>query len=194
MLFAKFATEICNNHVKNKYNMKKAINMKILLLFAVLAAFVAGCSHGRKNTAGKEKSQINVDDGKNGADSNSVGSGKVGYLTTAEFKKKVMDYDLHPREWVFEGDRPVIVDFYATWCRPCKMTAPIVEDLAKDYKGKIDFYKVDIDKEQELAAAFGIQSIPTFLFVPAKGNPTMQTGAMQKEDFEKIIKSILVQE
>ena len=174
--------------------MKKAINMRLLLLFAVLAAFVAGCSHGSKNNAGKKKSQINVDDGKKGVDSNSVGRGKVGYLTTAEFKKKVMDYDLHPREWVFEGDRPVIIDFYATWCRPCKMTAPIVEDLAKDYNGKIDFYKVDIDNEQELAAVFGIQSIPTFLFVPAKGNPTMQMGAMQKEDFEKIIKSILVQE
>ena len=168
--------------------------MKILLLSAVFAAFVSGCSQSRKNDVDNGNSQINVEDGKMMADNDYVGSGKVGYLTTTEFKKKVMDYDLHPREWVFEGDRPVIIDFYATWCRPCKMTAPIVENLAKDYKGKIDFYKVDIDKEQELAAAFGIQSIPTFLFVPVKGNPTMQTGAMQTGDFEEIIKSILEQE
>ena len=85
-----------------------------------------------------------------------------------------------------------IVDFYATWCRPCKMTAPVVEELAKDYKGKIDFYKVDIDKEQELATIFGIQSIPTFLFIPLNGQPTAQMGAMQKEDFEKIIKQVLL--
>ena len=85
-----------------------------------------------------------------------------------------------------------IVDFYATWCRPCKMTAPVVEELAKDYQGKIDFYKVDIDKEQELATIFGIQSIPTFLFIPLNGQPTAQMGAMQKEDFEKIIKQVLL--
>ena len=98
-----------------------------------------------------------------------------------------MDYESHPNEWVFAGYRPAIIDFYTTWCGPCKMMAPMVESLAGKYAGKIDFYKVDIDQEPELASVFGIRSIPTFLFIPMKGNPTIQMGAMQKEDFEEII-------
>jgi len=120
-----------------------------------------------------------------------VDKGKVNYLSTADFKKKVMDYDAHPEEWVYEGTRPAVIDFYATWCRPCKMMSPIVEQLAKDYAGKMDFYKVDIDKEQELASVFGIQSIPTFLFIPMKGKPAAQMGAMEKEEFEKIIREVM---
>ena len=77
---------------------------------------------------------------------------EVKELTTQEFKEKVMNYDEHPNEWVFEGDKPVIIDFYATWCGPCKATAPIVADIAKTYAGKIDVYKVDVDQQQELAA------------------------------------------
>ncbi len=154
--------------------------MKRLLLIALAALVLAGCSQSKKN----ELSSAQPQEAK-------AEEGKVNVLTTAEFKKKIMDYEKHPQEWVFEGTRPVIIDFYATWCHPCKMTAPVVEQLAKDYQGKIDFYKVDIDKEQELAATFGIQSIPTFLFIPAKGKPTAQMGAMQKEDFEKIIKSVI---
>ncbi len=154
--------------------------MKRLLLIALAALALAGCSQSKK----KELSSAQPQEAK-------TEDGKVNILTTAEFKKKIMDYEKHPQEWVFEGTRPVIIDFYATWCHPCKMTAPVVEQLAKDYQGKIDFYKVDIDKEQELAATFGIQSIPTFLFIPAKGKPTAQMGAMQKEDFEKIIKSVI---
>ena len=93
-------------------------------------------------------------------------------------------------EWVFEGERPAVIDFYTTWCGPCKMMAPIVEETAKAYAGKVDFYKVDIEKEQELAQTFGIQSIPTFLFIPAKGKPTMQMGAMPKETFENMVNEI----
>lgn len=153
-----------------------------LMLFAAIAVSVTCCSQSKSQSGTKgtqeEKAIAQTVDG------------KVGYLTTADFKKKVMDYDKHPKEWVFKGKRPVIIDFYTTWCRPCKMTAPILEELAKDYQGKIDFYKVDVDKEKELAAVFGIQSIPSFLFVPAEGKPTMQMGAMQKADFEKIIKDL----
>ena len=101
-----------------------------------------------------------------------------------------MDYTIHQTEWVFEGERPAVIDFYTTWCGPCKMMAPIVEETAKAYAGKVDFYKVDIEKEQELAQTFGIQSIPTFLFIPAKGKPTMQMGAMSKETFEKMVDEI----
>ena len=122
--------------------------------------------------------------------------------STHKTKKKVVDYgelatvylstEEHPQEWVFEGSRPAVIDFYATWCGPCKMTAPIIERLARQYKGKIDFYKVDIDQERELAQLFGIQSIPTFLFIPLLGQPTIQMGAMQMADFEEIIKTELL--
>ncbi len=153
-----------------------------------------GCSQKQKtataNEAGEKKEQVdNVSSSVSSAPS-SV-SAEVAELTAADFRKKVMDYEAHPQEWVFEGTRPAVIDFYATWCRPCKMMAPVVAQLAKDYAGKIDFYKVDIDKEQELAAVFGIQSIPTFLFVPMKGKPTMQTGALQREEFERIIKGVM---
>ena len=104
----------------------------------------------------------------------------------------VMDYEKNQQEWVFEGKRPVVIDFYATWCGPCKMMAPVVEECAKEYSGKVDFYKIDVDKEKELAQTFGIQSIPTFLFIPMSGKPTAQTGAMQKADFEALIKSVVL--
>lgn len=173
----------------------KKMKRLFLMVFAMVAIAITGCSQNKHSNVSQAQ-ETNGDNNTTGASDKGAtsakpGDGKVNYLTTAEFKKNIMDYEKHPQEWVFEGDRPVIIDFYATWCRPCKMTAPVVEELAKDYQGKIDFYKVDIDKEQELAATFGIQSIPTFLFIPAKGNPTAQMGAMQKADFEEIIKSVI---
>lgn len=171
-----------------------------MIVFAIAAIAMTGCSQNKQNNkdnASADKTQdAKMDSKKNNTmnkDTSTAinGEGKVNYLTTADFKKKVMDYEKHPQEWVFEGSRPAIIDFYATWCRPCKMTAPVVEELAKEYQGKIDFYKVDVDKEQELAATFGIESIPTFLFIPVKGKPTAQMGAMQKADFEEIIKSVI---
>ena len=179
----------------------KKISKFYMITFAVAAIAMAGCSQNRqKSKAGiasvhaQDANNGNRNPHKNSIDVSTIatkGEGRVNELSTSEFKKKIMDYEKHPQEWVFEGKRPVIIDFYATWCRPCKMTAPVVEELAKDYQGKIDFYKVDIDKEQELAATFGIQSIPTFLFIPAKGTPTIQMGAMEKTDFERIIKSVI---
>ena len=93
---------------------------------------------------------------------------------------------------VLQSNLPVVVDFWADWCGPCKMMAPVVESLAGKYAGKIDFYKVDIDQESELASVFGISSIPTFLFIPVKGKPSVQMGAMQKEDFEGLIDKIKI--
>ena len=113
-------------------------------------------------------------------------------LTTSEFKKRVMDFDKHPQEWVFEGDKPAIIAFYATWCGPCKATAPILDELANDYAGKVDIYKVDVDQQQELAALFGVRSIPSLLFIPKEGKPQMQVGAMNKQQFEAAIKSTLL--
>ena len=100
--------------------------------------------------------------------------------TAAEFKQMLAE------------KKTFLADFYATWCGPCKMMAPVVESLAEKYAGKIDFYKVDIDQESELASVFGISSIPTFLFIPVKGKPSVQMGAMQKEDFEGLIDKIKI--
>lgn len=112
------------------------------------------------------------------------------HLTTQEFKEKVFNYEQH-QEWKFEGDKPCLIDFYADWCSPCKMVAPILEELAKEYDGKINIYKVDTEAEQELAAVFGIRSIPSLLFVPKQGQPQMAMGALPKETFIKAIDEVL---
>jgi len=114
------------------------------------------------------------------------------HLTTAEFKKLVVNYDANPSEWKYLGEKPCIVDFWATWCPPCKVIAPILDDLAKEYKGQIYIYKVDVDKEPQLASAFGIQSIPTLLFVPMTGDPRAEVGAITKETFKDRIDNFML--
>ena len=118
--------------------------------------------------------------------------GEVIVLTKAEFLEKVFNYEKHPNEWVYEGSKPCIVDFYADWCGPCKQVAPILRDLAILYKKDIIVYKINVDQEKELAAAFGIQSIPTFLFIPKEGKPMMSMGALPREDFAKQIDEYLL--
>lgn len=113
-------------------------------------------------------------------------------LTKAEFLKKVVNYEKNPKDWIYLGDKPCIIDFYAIWCGPCKRIAPILDELAQVYKGKLYIYKVDIDKEKELAQAFAIQSVPTIIFCPLKGKPTMSQGGLPKETFVKIIDEQLV--
>ncbi len=115
-------------------------------------------------------------------------------LTAEDFKKQVADYEANPDKWVFEGKRPAVIDFYATWCGPCKMTAPIFAELANTYAGKVDFYKIDIDKQPELAALFGINSIPTLLFIPMEGNPIISVGAMDKQQMQTAIQKNLAQQ
>lgn len=112
-------------------------------------------------------------------------------LNLTDFKNKIMDYEANQKTWNFKGERPAVIDFYAVWCGPCKMTAPIFESLAAEYDGKVDFYKVDVDKQQELAGMFGISSIPSLLFIPKKGDPDMKVGAMNRTDLENAIKSLL---
>jgi thioredoxin len=113
-------------------------------------------------------------------------------LTLSEFKNKVMDFEKDPDNWNYKGDKPAIIDFYATWCGPCKATAPILDSLAEEYEDKIIVYKVDVDKEQELASMFGIRSIPSLLFIPMQGDPKMQVGAMGRMDLENAIKNTLL--
>ncbi|HMU45257.1 MAG TPA: thioredoxin [Chitinophagaceae bacterium] len=107
-------------------------------------------------------------------------------MTTQDFKDKVFNYETE-KDWKYQGELPAIIDFYADWCGPCKMVAPVLEELAKEYDGKIVVYKVNTDIEQELSAVFGIQSIPTFLFIGSDGEPMMQPGAFPKHVFKKII-------
>jgi len=107
-------------------------------------------------------------------------------LTTEDFKQKVFDYT-QEQEWKYQGTMPAIIDFYADWCGPCKMVAPVLEELAGEYEGKLIIYKVDTEKEVELSAVFGIQSIPSFLFIPNEGKPMMQPGALPKNMFKKVI-------
>ncbi len=111
-------------------------------------------------------------------------------LTNETFKTKVFNYTEH-KEWKFEGDVPCLIDFYADWCGPCKAVAPILEELASEYNGKLNVYKVDTEAERELAGAFGIQSIPSLLFVPKEGQPQMAMGALPKDTFERAIKEVL---
>ena len=114
-------------------------------------------------------------------------------LSTEEFKNRVFNYETD-KEWNYKGALPAIVDFYADWCGPCKMVAPILEELGKEYEGKIIIYKVDTEAEQELSSAFGIRSIPSFLFIPLKGQPAMQPGALPKHTFKQVIDEHLVGE
>jgi len=114
----------------------------------------------------------------------------IEFLTTETFKKKVFDYE-NNTEWKYEGSLPCLIDFYADWCGPCKMVAPILEELAEDYTGKLLIYKVDTEDQQELAAIFGIQSIPSLLFVPMGEQPQMAMGALPKETFERAIQEVL---
>ena len=112
------------------------------------------------------------------------------HLTKETFKTKVFDFE-GSKEWKFSGDKPCIIDFYADWCNPCKIVAPILEDLAEEYSGKVDIYKVNTEQQQELAAIFNIRSIPSILFVPKEGQPQMAMGALPKESFVKAITDIL---
>ncbi len=114
-------------------------------------------------------------------------------LTKENFKEKVFDFE-NKKEWEFAGDKPCIIDFYADWCAPCRTLTPVMEELSKEYKGKVDIYKIDTEKEQELAGMFGIRSIPSILFVPKDGQPQMASGALPKETLEKAIKDVLAVE
>ena len=111
-------------------------------------------------------------------------------LTKETFLEKVFNFEEN-KVWKFEGKRPVLIDFYADWCGPCKVLAPIIEELSEAYEGQIDIYKIDTEAEEELAAAFGIRSIPSVLFCPMKGEPQMANGALPKAELERIIAEVL---
>ena len=156
--------------------------MRKLIYLSILFAYTISACAG-KNIE-KQTEEIN----------NSKEVKKMGtiHLTKAEFLAKVANYETNPTEWKYLGDKPCILDFYATWCGPCKMVAPILEDLANEYDGQIYIYKIDVDAEPELAAAYGIQSIPTIFFCPMNGTPQVSQGAIDKESFKKTIAEFLL--
>ncbi len=117
----------------------------------------------------------------------------IEHLTKETFFKKVFNYEQN-KDWKFEGNLPCLIDFYADWCGPCKMVAPVLEELAAEYKGKINIYKIDTEAEQELSSAFGIRSIPSLLFCPKDGQPQMAMGALPKNSLKQAIEDVLLKE
>ena len=148
---------------------------RLLILFSAVAIVACSDTQRPKETAGgkAERKTTTIE------------------LTKADFLKKVWNYEI-TGDWSYLGDKPAIIDFYASWCGPCKMIAPILEDLAAEYDGRIYIYKINVDKERELASVFGIQSIPTLFFIPVNGAPQMMQGAMDKASFKKMIEEIMI--
>ncbi len=170
---------------------------KVFLISFVLITFLlGGCgSSGNgektKSNVSDVKAEVKTDD-KTSEKSEATSDSKTDdikpeHITAKIFKEKIWNYEQNPSKWVYEGDLPCVVDFYADWCRPCKMVAPIMDDLADYYKGRVLFYKVNTDEQRELASVFQIRSIPAILFAPKNGKPSMQAGAMSKEQYIKII-------
>ena len=187
--------------------MKKSIFTIMLISIFSLSITLSSCSNKKNNTTADTDDQVAVTDNTNDkvvedsvADNDAVENnvkkvespkgGKVHQLTTSEFKENIFDY-MSNSEWNYKGTLPCVIDFYADWCGPCKMVAPIMDELAEELEGKVVFYKVDVDAENEVAGVFGIQSIPSVLFVPATGEPQMSTGAMEKEGYQNAIDQIL---
>jgi len=154
--------------------------MKRTLLSLVL---VAGMTLGFTNCQARSENKV-ADNPTESVSADEAGSVK---LTKEIFLQKVWDYENSPKEWKYKGEQPAIIDFYADWCGPCRTAAPILEEIAKEYHGKVTVYKIDTQVERELAAVFGIQGIPAFLYIPMNGKPTMTSGiARTKEGTKKM--------
>ncbi|MBW6534558.1 MAG: thiol reductase thioredoxin [Mariniphaga sp.] len=155
----------------------------------VLAIFaLQSCGAGQQKNNDKSDSAETAAPVQTVAATQSADGGSI-LLTKNVFLQKVWDYENSPQEWTYKGDKPALIDFYADWCGPCKIASPILEEISHEYAGDIYVYKIDTEKEKELAAVFGIRGIPAFLYIPVGGQPVMMSGiARTKEDTKKMFK------
>jgi thioredoxin 1 len=152
----------------------KIVKGRFFLIILIFTMFFIGCKSENKGATG----------------SNTKGDAVVA-LNTESFKKLIFNYDLN-KEWKYESDKPAIIDFYADWCAPCRQLSPIVQEIAKEYAGKIVVYKVDTEKEKALAQSLGLTGLPTLLFIPAKGQPKVSMGLLPKDSLVKRVNEILL--
>jgi len=181
---------LITTNTNSKYNLKKTMKryLNTIMVVSLILGLTVFTSCSKKEAP---KTESKVDSKTTNVNNLKINNKtKMEHLTVETFKSKVFDYEKN-KEWKFEGTKPCIIDFYADWCGPCKMVAPVLEDLAKDFDGKLDVYKVNTEEQQELASVFGIRSIPSFLFVPVDGEPQMAMGALPKETFVKAFKDVL---
>lgn len=161
---------------------------KLSLTFVLVISFaLISCTNMQGNqetTTLPDNNKVENDDSKTGV--------QPEYLTYDTFIEKVWDFETNPQEWIYKGDVPCVIDFYADWCKPCKLIAPIMEELANEYKGEINVYKVNTEQQRELSRVFGVKSIPAVLFIPMEGQPQMSTGALPKESFKQAIDEFLL--
>ncbi len=168
---------------------------KLVFILAVAVISLQSCNSSQAKNNGNEKN-ASAKPAETMTQNNSADGGTV-KLTKAKFLAEVWDYENSPKEWKYKGTKPAVIDFYADWCGPCKIASPILEEISKEYAGKVTVYKIDTQVEQELASVFGIQGIPAFLYIPLNGKPTMASGiARSKEEtkkmFEENIENILL--
>jgi len=151
----------------------------IILLALIFPLIFDQCNAGNRDRA-ETKSEVTENE-------------NVAELTDASFKKLIFDYEAN-KEWKYEGSKPSIIDFYADWCAPCRQLSPLVEEIAKEYSGRIDIFKVDTEKETMLTRVIGVSALPTLLFIPAEGSPQFTVGVLSKESLLKAINEILLVE
>lgn len=165
------------------------MNIKLLLASALTVLLTVSCT----STNGTKRSTSNDGDAtEQNLKTNNNNMAKTINLTREQFLAKVANIEANPQEWNYLGDKPAIIDFYADWCGPCKVVAPILEELAGEYADDIYIYKVDTEAEQQLSAEFGIRSIPSLLFVPMEGQPQMAQGALPKDALKEAINEVLL--
>ena len=155
----------------------------LLLLAAIVAVSCSNSTETKAQADNQAQATENVND-----------EGKTIHMNKEMFIERVMDFETNKEEWIYLGDKPAIIDFYADWCKPCKLIAPIMDELADEYKGQIYIYKVDTQVERELAQVFQVTSIPRVLFVPSEGQPQMSVGALPKPTFVQAIEEVLLAE
>jgi thioredoxin len=170
--------------------MMKSLNKRVLTVVAVVALIVGGLMATNNVFSTEAKSAESIVKTNENSNNKHIEMEK---LTKDAFLKKVFNYEQN-KDWKYEGELPCLIDFYADWCGPCKMVHPVLVELSKEYEGKIVIYQIDTEAEQELAAAFGIRSIPSLLFCPVDGQPQMAQGALPKATLKRAIEDILLKQ